>query len=65
MNRGVSRRQRELDRQRKQKDKAAKREQRKIEKQERVAADLPSEAEQSLAGIVPGPQPPPEADDEG
>lgn len=60
MNRGASRRQREIDRQRKQKDKAAKREQRKAEKQERIAADLPSELEQSLTEIVPGPQPPPE-----
>lgn len=57
MNRGVSRRQREIDRQRKQKEKAAKREQRKAEKQERIAADLPSELDQSLAEIVPGPQP--------
>jgi hypothetical protein len=58
LNRGASRRQRELDRQRKQKEKSAKREQRKLEKQERIAADLPSETERSLAGIVPGPQPP-------
>lgn len=60
MNRGASRRQRELDRQRKQKEKSAKREQRKLEKQERIAADLPSEIERSLAGIVPGPQTPAE-----
>jgi len=60
MNRGVSRRQRELDRQRKQREKSAKREQRKLEKQERVAADLPSETERSLAEIVPGPQAPDE-----
>jgi hypothetical protein len=60
MNRGISRRQRELDRQRKKKEKEAKREQRKLEKQERIAADLPSDQEQSLAEIVPGPQPLPE-----
>lgn len=57
MNRGAGRRQRELDRQRKQREKAAKREQRKIEKRERIAADLPSETERSLTEIVPGPQP--------
>lgn len=60
MNRGASRRQRELDRQRKQREKAAKREQRKAEKQERIAADLPSEIERSLSEIVPGPQQPDE-----
>jgi hypothetical protein len=65
MNRGVSRRQREIDRQQKKKEKAAKREQRKLEKQERIAADLPSEIEQSLAEIVPGPQPPPEDEEPG
>ena len=58
MNRGASRRQRELDRQRKQREKKAKREQRKLEKEERIAADLPSETERSLAEIVPGPQQP-------
>lgn len=58
MNRGASRRQRELDRQRRQREKAAKRAQRKLEKQERIAADLPSETERSLTEIVPGPQPP-------
>jgi hypothetical protein len=60
MNRGASRRQRELDRQRKQREKVAKREQRKLEKQERIAAEIPSEIERSLEEIVPGPQPPPD-----
>lgn len=41
----------------KQRDKAAKKEQRKLEKEERAKNTIPGE-DPDLAGIVPGPQPP-------
>jgi hypothetical protein len=57
MNPGAARRQKELGRQRKQAGKAAKKQQRKLEKQNQVQ-NLPPGTDPDLVGIVPGPQPP-------
>ena len=57
---GASKRQKELARQEKRKDKDAKRAQRKQERQEKSPATVPGGEDPDLAGIVPGPQPPPD-----
>jgi hypothetical protein len=54
---GASKRQKELARQQRAQEKAAKRQERKKEKM--LRSDLPEGAEDpDIAGIVPGPQPP-------
>ncbi len=54
----VTKRQRELSRQQRQRNKAAKREQRRIEKVDRGKHPHEPGEDPDLAGIVPGPQPP-------
>lgn len=54
---GFIKRQKEMQRAEKQRDKAARKEQRKIEKEERAKNAIPGE-DPDLAGIIPGPQPP-------
>jgi hypothetical protein len=54
----INKRQRERQRQDRQRDKAAKREERKREKANRPTNE--SGEDPDIAGIVPGPQPPPE-----
>ncbi|MHB8420492.1 MAG: hypothetical protein ACYDCL_20655 [Myxococcales bacterium] len=56
---GASKRQKELARQERQRDKIQKREQRKRERSERPQGAIAGE-DPDIAGIVPGPQPPPE-----
>jgi hypothetical protein len=58
----VSKRQRELARQRKKLDKAAERAQRKRDKANRP--EQPDGVDHDIAGIVPGPQPSPWADEQ-
>lgn len=58
-NPSVNKRQKERQRQERQREKSAKREERKREKENRPAGGAPGE-DPDIAGIVPGPQPPPE-----
>ncbi|MBK7583511.1 MAG: hypothetical protein IPI67_25380 [Myxococcales bacterium] len=62
-NPSVKKRQKELARQERQRDKAERREQRKSEKEDQKPAVDPGE-DPDLAGIVPGPQPLPAEDAE-
>jgi len=57
---GPTKRQKELHRLEKRKEKDARREQRKREKDDRATTGVPGE-DPDLAGIIPGPQPRPEA----
>jgi hypothetical protein len=55
----LTKRQKEMARQRKHQEKIDRRNQRQRERDERIAAGLPPDVEDpDLAGIVPGPQPP-------
>jgi len=54
----LTKRQKEMARQRKQQEKIDRRNQRQRERDERMAAGLPPEEDPDIAGIVPGPQPP-------
>ncbi len=56
---GASKRQKELARQERQRDKEQRREQRKRERAEKPER-ASGEEDPDIAGIVPGPQPPPE-----
>lgn len=60
-NPSVKKRQKEMARLERQRDKAVKREQRKAEKQPRGTSDLNEDPD--LAGIVPGPQPLPPSEE--
>ncbi len=55
---GLSKRQKELARARKQNEKAQKREQRRREKAEGIQPPVADGEDPDLAGIIPGPQPP-------
>lgn len=59
-NPGATKRQKEAARRDKQRRKEEKKEQRKREKAERGGLPLPPGEDPDIAGIVPGPQPPPE-----
>jgi len=58
-NPSVNKRQKERQRQERQREKSAKREERKREKENRPAG-APGGEDPDIAGIIPGPQPPPE-----
>ena len=60
-NPGSTKRQKEAARRDKKRRKVEKREQRKREKEERPGQPLAPGEDPDIAGIVPGPQPPPEA----
>ena len=53
----LTKRQKEMARQRKQQEKIDRRNQRQRQRDERMAAGLPLEEDPDIAGIVPGPQP--------
>jgi len=57
-NPSVNKKQKERQRQDKQREKEAKRQQRRAEKAQRPASE--GDVDPDIAGIVPGPQPPPE-----
>jgi hypothetical protein len=56
----LTKRQKELARQRRQQEKADKRQQRQRERGQRPEGAVDAEEDPDIAGIVPGPQPPPE-----
>lgn len=58
-NPSVNKRQKERQRQERQREKTAKRDDRKRDKENNPVASTPGE-DPDIAGIVPGPQPPPE-----